>query len=149
MRQGIVIDPTDVRQLTFFAGFSDRDLGRLLGQARTVSFMPGEAIVTPGDRGCTFYIVTSGEAQVDVGGRYHRLRGGDVLGEMAALSSRPRMATVTAVESLEAVEIDCGGDPQAFLTDNPALAVRLLTILVERLREVEDRLDSWMGAYRP
>lgn len=148
MRQ-IAIDPTETRQIPFFVGFSDRELGRLLDQAQSVAFIPGEPIVTRGDSGCTFYIVTSGEARVDVGGRYHRLRRGDVLGEMAALSSTPRMATVTAVENLEAIEIDCGGDPQAFLTDNPALAARLVAILVARLREVEDRLDSWIGVFRP
>jgi CRP-like cAMP-binding protein len=34
---------------------------------------------------------------------------------------------------------------QAFLAGNPQIAVGMLKSLVERLREVQDRLDTWIG----
>jgi CRP-like cAMP-binding protein len=90
------------------------------------------------------YVVISGAAEVDIGGRYHRLERGDFFGEMAVLAGKPREATVRAVEPLEALRIPADG-LQAFLHDNPQVAVGMLRSLVERLREVQDRLDSWIG----
>jgi CRP-like cAMP-binding protein len=83
---------------------------------------------------------------VDVGGRYHDLKRGALLGEMGLLSSKPRMRTVTALEGFEALEIEVE-DLDAFLRENPGVAIATLKIIAERLREVEERLDAWMGVY--
>jgi len=90
------------------------------------------------------YIVLGGAAEVDVGGRFHRLERGDFFGEMAVLAGKPREATVKAVEPVEALRI-AADDFQAFLAANPQVAVGMLKSLVERLREVQDRLDTWIG----
>lgn len=148
MGTGIAVSPAEARDIPFFEAFSDPDLERILARSRLVSFAAGEPLVKRGDRGCTLYVIASGKAQVDVGGRYHNLTRGDLVGEMSALSSKPRMATVSAVDDLDAVEIDCGSEPDAFLMENPAVAVRVLKVLSGRLREVEDRLDTWMGVHR-
>jgi CRP-like cAMP-binding protein len=50
------------------------------------------------------FLVLEGEAQVDVGGRFHPLRSGDVFGEMALLTPDRRMATVRAVEPVRALK---------------------------------------------
>jgi CRP-like cAMP-binding protein len=127
-----------------FAGLGREQLEDVLAVGRRVSFGAGQAIVERGDRGDAMYIVVSGAAEVDVGGRFHRLERGDFFGEMAVLAGKPREATVKAVEPLEALAIP-GEDFQAFLRDNPQVAVGMLRSLVERLREVQDRLDSWIG----
>jgi CRP-like cAMP-binding protein len=88
--------------------------------------------------------MVGGAAEVDVGGRFHRLERGDFFGEMAVLAGKPREATVRAVEPVEALRIPAD-DFQAFLEEHPHLAVAMLRSLVERLREVQDRLDSWIG----
>jgi CRP-like cAMP-binding protein len=90
------------------------------------------------------YILVSGAAEVDIGGRYHRLERGDFFGEMAVLAGKRREATVKAVEPVEALQIPAD-DLQAFLSANPQVAVAMLKSLVERLREVQDRLDTWIG----
>lgn len=143
------VEPDQLRTIPFFETFSEDDLERLLRRSRLVSFASGEPILERGDRGCALYVVLDGKARVEVGGRYHDLSRGDILGEMAVLSSKPRMATVTAAEDLQAMEIDCGGDVDAFLRENPALSVGMLKILAARLREVQERLDAWMGVHRP
>ena len=65
-------------------------------------------------------------------------------GEMAVIAGKPREATVKAVEHVEALRIPADGF-QAFLQENPRIAVGMLKSLVERLREVQDRLDTWIG----
>jgi len=127
-----------------FAGLDREHLESVLAVAQRVSFEPGQAIVERGDPGDAMYIVVSGVAEVDVGGRYHRLQRGDFFGEMAVLAGKPREATVKAVEPLEALRIPAD-EFQAFLGTNPQIALGMLKSLVERLREVQDRLDTWIG----
>jgi CRP-like cAMP-binding protein len=81
---------------------------------------------------------------VDVGGRFHRLEPGNFFGEMAVIAGKRRMATVKAAEPVEALRIPAD-DLQAFLLQQPQVALAMLRSLVERLREVEDRIDTWIG----
>ena len=127
-----------------FAGLDRQHLEDVLSVGQRVSYQPGQAIVERGDPGDAMYVVVSGAAEVDVGGRYHRLQRGDFFGEMAVLAGKPREATVKAVEPLEALRIP-GEEFQTFLSSNPQIAVGMLKSLVERLREVQDRLDTWVG----
>jgi CRP-like cAMP-binding protein len=127
-----------------FAGLDREDLLKVLGSGQLVSFEPGQAIVERGLRGDAMYVIVSGAAEVDVGGRFHRLERGDFFGEMALLASERREATVKAVEPVKALRIPADG-LQAFLMENPKVAVGMLRSLVERLREVQDRLDTWIG----
>ena len=127
-----------------FAGLDRQHLQDVLSVGQRMSYQPGQAIVERGDPGDAMYIVVGGAAEVDVGGRYHRLERGDFFGEMAVLAGKPREATVKAVEPMEALRIPAD-DFQAFLATNPQIAVGMLKSLVERLREVQDRLDTWIG----
>lgn len=90
------------------------------------------------------YIVLEGEAQVDVGGRFHKLGPGDFFGEMALVSQGRRIATVKAAEPVEALEITAE-DFRSFLMEHPSVALSMLKAVVDRLREVEQRLDAWMA----
>ena len=127
-----------------FAGLDRGHLEEVLAVGRRVSYEPGQAIVERGDPGDAMYIVLGGAAEVDVGGRFHRLERDDFFGEMAVLAGKPREATVKAAEPVEALRISAD-DLQAFLAANPRVAVGMLKSLVERLREVQDRLDTWIG----
>ena len=127
-----------------FAGLDRGHLDDVLSVGRRVSYQPGQAIVERGDPGDAMYIMVDGAAEVDVGGRYHRLEQGDFFGEMAVLAGKPREATVKAVEPVEALQIPAD-EFQAFLLEHPHIALAMLQSLVERLREVQDRLDTWIG----
>lgn len=129
----------------FFAGLSSEDIGGILRVGRPVSFEPGQAMVEQGDAGDGMYIIVSGSAEVDVGGRFHKLTTGDFFGEMALFTSGKRMATVKAVEMLQALAIPADGF-QSFLLEHPAVALSMLQAVVERLREVEQRIDAWMAS---
>jgi len=133
-----------LQRTPLFAGLDRGGLRKVLGAGQRAAFEPGQAIVERGLRGDAMYVIVSGAAEVDVGGRFHRLGRGDFFGEMAVLASGRREATVTAVEPVEALRIPAEG-LQAVLHDNPEVAVGMLRSLVERLREVQDRLDTWIG----
>ena len=133
-----------LERMPLFAGLDRRQLEDILAVGQRVSYGAGQAIVERGDPGDAMYIVLGGAAEVDVGGRFHRLERGAFFGEMAVLAGKPREATVRAAEPVEALRIPADGF-QAFLEDHPHLAVTMLRSLVERLREVQDRLDTWIG----
>jgi CRP-like cAMP-binding protein len=134
-------DVEALRKVRFFEELTDEDLSRgaKVGQRR--SFAAGDALVErDSDRGGLF-VILSFRAQVEVGGAVHDLTPGDFFGEMALLGHTRRSASVTATEPVEALVIETiYFDP--FLIQNPSVAVAILHGVVERLREVQDRVDS-------
>jgi CRP/FNR family transcriptional regulator, cyclic AMP receptor protein len=140
----VTVGRSALERTPLFAGLDRGHLEDVLAVGRRVSFAAGQAIVERGDPGDAMYIVLDGVAEVDVGGRFHRLERGDFFGEMAVLAGKPREATVKAAEPVVALRI-AADDFQAFLATNPEIAVGMLKSLVERLREVQDRLDTWIG----
>jgi CRP/FNR family cyclic AMP-dependent transcriptional regulator len=140
----VTVGLSALERMPLFAGLDRGHLEDVLAVGRRVSFEAGQAIVERGDPGDAMYIVLDGVAEVDVGGRFHRLQRGDFFGEMAVLAGKPREATVKAAEPVAALRI-AADDFQTFLAANPEIAVGMLKSLVERLREVQDRLDTWIG----
>jgi CRP-like cAMP-binding protein len=140
------LHPDAMEDIPFLAELPPAEREHLLAHARVVRFDPGQVIVERAQPARAMYVVTQGTARVDVGGRYHDLKRGALLGEMGLLSSKPRMRTVTALDGFEALEIETVNF-DAFLRENPGVAIAMLKIIAERLREVEERLDAWMGVY--
>jgi len=122
----------------------ETDIDELRDLGTEVSFAPGDVIFEAGDRSDAIFVVLEGEAQVDVGGRFHRLRAGDVFGEMGMLTGDRRMATVRAVDTVRALRFETDSF-ESLLEDHPELDRTLLRILARRLREVEQRIDAWMA----
>ena len=133
-----------LRKAPLFAGLSAPEVEEVLAIGEHVRFEAGEPIVRQGEPGDAMFVVVSGTAEVDVGGRFHSLGPGSFFGEMALLTSRARIATVKAAGEAEAVRIPSEAF-RAFLLGHPAVAVAMLRSIVERLREVEERIDAWMG----
>ena len=119
----VTVGRAALERTPLFAGLDRGHLEDVLSVGRRVSYQPGQAIVERGDPGDAMYIVLGGAAEVDVGGRFHRLERGDFFGEMAVLAGKPREATVKAVEPLEALRIPAD-EFQAFLSTNPEIARR-------------------------
>jgi CRP-like cAMP-binding protein len=132
------------RATGLFAGLTDEDIQRVVAAAETVSFGADESVFEAGDRGDAMYVVTEGEGRVDVGGRFHILKTGDVFGEMALLAPGTRIATVKAVSDLTCLKIPSASFTE-FLRQNPDVTISIMKQLVIRLREVEQRIDAWMA----
>ena len=76
---------------------------------------PGDIVVSEGDAGDSIFLVASGSVRILVLGGHgrpleiRRIESGDFFGEVAALSGRPRSATVIAAENSELLEVSrCG-----------------------------------------
>jgi CRP/FNR family cyclic AMP-dependent transcriptional regulator len=134
-------DVEALRKVRFFEELTDDDLSRVAKVGQRRSYSAGDALVErDSDRGGLF-VILSGGAQVEVGGAVHDLAPGYFFGEMALLGHTRRSASVTATEPVEALVIETiYFDP--FLIQNPSVAVAILHGVVERLREVQDRVDS-------
>jgi CRP-like cAMP-binding protein len=133
--------------MPLFAGVTKHDLQNILKIGEIRSFEPGQRIVERGELGDSMYIVLRGVAQVDVGGRFHELKPGEFFGEMALVAGKKRTATVNAGdERVDAFRIG-SEEFQGFLLHQPRVAIAMLKGLVDRLREVQERIDSWAGAW--
>jgi CRP-like cAMP-binding protein len=132
--------------MPLFAGVTRHDLENIVKIGQIRSFEPDQSIVERGEPGDAMYIILRGAAEVDVGGRYHKLEPGEFFGEMALVAGRKRMATVKAGDRVDALRIGAE-DFQAFLLQQPRVALAMLKSLVERLREVQERVDAWAGAW--
>jgi len=140
------VDLGAFEDIPFLSELPPTEREHLLTLAKVVRFEPGQVVIEREQPARAMFVVTQGTARVDVGGRYHDLKRGALLGEMGLLSSKPRVRTVTAQDGFEALEIETD-DFDAFLRENPGVAIAMLKIIAERLREVEERLDAWMGVY--
>jgi len=138
------IEIAALQSIPFFAGLDPGDLDSVLRVGVPVSFSADQPIVEEGDPGDAMYVIISGEARVDVGGRFHILRPGDFFGEMALIAPSRRMATVKAVAPVRALRIPAE-DFQTFLLEHPTVALAMLKAIILRLREVEQRIDAWMA----
>jgi CRP-like cAMP-binding protein len=88
------------------------------------------------------YFLCEGEVALAHGGRLlDTLKAGEVLGEMAVVSERPRSATATAKSDCLAISLDRTG-LQAALAQAPEFALMLMSVMFDRLRFIAARLAA-------
>jgi len=101
----------------------------------------GEVIVRENDFGETAYVIQQGQVEVskEVNGQkvhFAHLGVGEIFGEMSMIDEKPRSATVTAVTETLVSEIRRDEFFNSLQTD-PKVALSLLKVLFERLREAQ------------
>jgi CRP-like cAMP-binding protein len=137
-------DQTPLHATGLFAGLEHDDLEAIGRVGSSASFSEGERVFAAGDQGDAMHVIIDGEARVEVGGRFHVMKPGDVFGEMALLAPGSRMATVQAVGTLTTLRVPAEAF-QDFLLEHPRVGLSIMKQLVIRLREVEQRIDAWMA----
>ena len=101
-----MIAPALLTRLPLFAGCSKRDLRALARRSHSVMVDAGATLFTEGAPSTAAYVIVAGTAEVRGRGRKIATLGpGDVVGELGLLLDRPRNATVTALTSIDALEI--------------------------------------------
>jgi CRP-like cAMP-binding protein len=123
--------PDDLKRVPLFADLDGRQLKKLAGRFRERTVGPGTKVTTEGEMsGVGFFVVGSGEASVDVGGKdVGTLSPGDHFGELALVSEAARTATVTATSELRLLEIPFW-DFRDFAHANPDVTWKLLQHVV-------------------
>ena len=130
--------PADaLKKVPLLAGLSDRELQRLAGQLHERKFPAGSTVVSEGATGTGFFVITEGEAEVQIGGQVRgKLGPGDYFGEMALIDEGIRSATITAV-----TDLTCYGmtpwEFKPFVDEHPEVAWTLLQNMTRRLREAQ------------
>ena len=108
-----VVEIGVLRRLPIFAPLSAASLETLAREARYGSFAPGTAIITEGEEGDSYHVITHGSVEVTKGEReIRRLGEGDGFGEIALLHAVRRTATVRALDDTTVLSV--GREP--FLT---------------------------------
>ena len=128
-----------------FAGLDPAQLEAMSSFTFQRTFGHGELIVEEGRTGNGLYVVISGRVEVikALGTEQEQflttLGTGEVFGEMALLGEWPRTASVRAVDEVECL----GMDRWVFLAQlerQPRVAIKLLQILAQRLRDTDAKL---------
>ena len=122
-----------LRKAPLFAALPPQELQPIAEVAEEHLFAEGDLIAAEGEPGDTTYVIVDGEVDVVAGDRMLAIRGtGDVIGEMSVISSRPRVASLSAKSNVRVLEIHKPAF-EAILRERPETALALMRVLCERL----------------
>ena len=96
-------------KIPLFSSLDEASLRHLIETSRVVVTAPGEAVVRQGEEGDALYVIVRGDVEITAEGAAQpiaRLGEGAFFGELAVLTEQPRLATVTAIDEVELLEID-------------------------------------------
>jgi CRP-like cAMP-binding protein len=136
-----------LRTNTFFGKLPRDVIDTLAAVCVKRTLVPGEVLFLQGDPGDALFAVRRGMVRIGIGTdagqrRTLNLAGpGDVVGEIALLDGRPRTADATAAEPTELLAL-LRRDFIALLEHHPSFAIRIIELLCERLRWMNDRQEE-------
>lgn len=123
-----------LRDIPLFSACTDKQLEFIATRVEELDFPAGKVLCQQGKSGGEFFIVLSGEAEVQRGGKpVDVIKDGDHFGEIALLDNGPRTATVVAKTALHCLVLS----PRQFqdvLHQNAEIAVHMLRDVTKRLR---------------
>lgn len=98
-------------RIPFLSSLPEDEIKQITGRLKAQSFLPGQKVVEERDFGDSIFVITSGEAKVVahiLGDEIElaTLSVGDVFGEVAFLTGRPRTASVIADGELRVMEFN-------------------------------------------
>jgi CRP-like cAMP-binding protein len=124
-----------LRRVPIFSGLPAKELEFISRSVKERTYDAGAVIVKQGDPGVGFFLIVEGRVEVARDGQRIRDMGpGEFFGEMALMEERIRTATVRARERTRCLQL-VRWDFRALLKENPDLAVRMLEVVVQRMRE--------------
>jgi CRP-like cAMP-binding protein len=131
-----------LRRVPLFADLPPPDLKPLALIAEEHNFVDEEVIAERGDLGDAMHIIVGGEVSVRLRGSDHGERvlavrsEGDVIGEMAVITSQPRMAALVARGPVRVLTIG-QQQFQSILRERPETSLAVMRVLCQRLTERE------------
>ncbi len=134
--------PDALARVPLLSRLSSAQRARLAKLATTRKYRADSVIVRQGDTSMSFYVILSGRVRIEqeVGDKrrlaLREFGPGGYFGEMGLIDDMPRSATVVAVEPTECALLakwDFGNE----LREDPDIAIALLPILSQRIRDLE------------
>ena len=138
-------------QGTLLDALDPRDRDALLARGALRVFAPGEPLITEGDAATDVFLLLDGCVKVvghSVDGRAVLLSiriGGDVVGELAALDNRPRLASVLAATKVTA-RVSAQSQFLAFLDARPEAARAVSRSIATKMRSITRHRVDVSGA---
>ncbi|WP_419420843.1 cyclic nucleotide-binding domain-containing protein [Legionella sp. D16C41] len=129
---------------SLFSKLSKSILWRIAGLTTKQFFAPDEYLIKQNDIGDGCFIISKGKVEIfyELNGKKIKLNEagpGEILGELAIIDNLPRSASVVALEPTEALVIS-EWDFKAQLQAYPEIALQLLPLIAQRLRQTQNQL---------
>jgi CRP-like cAMP-binding protein len=129
--------------VAFFDGFTSEELDRVAALAEELDAEEGAELMDQGRPGQEAYVIVAGRAGVYIGGQMiAELGPGEIVGEMALIDHRPRIAAVRALSPMTLLAFDAERF-RRLLDEMPKANLRVMEKLVQRLRNND--LDEAAG----
>jgi len=126
-----------LRSVSLFSDLRQRDLEQVAQLADEVDLPAGHVLMREGETGSQMFVMSTGEALVERGGReIARLGPGSVLGEMALVAEGPRMATATLTKPAHLFVL-AHREFHSLMHDIPEVRDCVLQGVARRIRELE------------
>jgi len=88
------------------------------------------------------YFIVQGEVALTIGGKpLDTVKAGEIVGEMAVISERPRSATATAKAACTVLSLN-GAELQGAIAKTPEFALMLMSVMFDRLRFIAARVAA-------
>jgi CRP/FNR family transcriptional regulator, cyclic AMP receptor protein len=128
-----------LQSVPLFAELSSKELGKLSGSFKEVTFSAGESVAHEGEGGAGFFVIESGEAVVRVHGTERgRLGPGDYFGDVALIDQGDRTASIDAETDLKTYGLTFW-DFRPLVESDARIAWPLLQAMAKRLRAAESQ----------
>jgi serine/threonine protein phosphatase PrpC/CRP-like cAMP-binding protein len=139
--------------MPLFSRLNERELLRVMQIADVYEYERGEAIVNEGEQGERMFVTLQGKLEVITNNQKVAEYGpGEHFGEMALIRSRPRSATIRAVERSEVISLK-REDFFELIRVDPHIAVKLLWqflgVIANRLEVTSRDLSKALGEGKP
>jgi CRP-like cAMP-binding protein len=129
---------TYLSSIPMFRSCTTEQLDRLAELGTAVNRSDAD-VVTEGDRGDDFFVITSGKGRVTRAGReVAELGPGDYFGELSLFDPAPRNATVAALGPMSLVSLSRDSFAQA-LDEMPQIRDAILHGMAHRIHELDAR----------
>lgn len=123
-----------LRAIPLFMACNEKQLQFIATRVEELDFKAGKVLCQQGKSGGEFFIVLTGEAEVERDGKVvDTIKAGDHFGEISLIDDGPRTATVTARTPLRCLVLS----PRQFqdvLHQDAEIAVHILRDVTKRLR---------------
>lgn len=132
--------PQDVlARVPLFSMLPKKEVAKLARQAKEMTFPAGTVVAEESRTGVSFGVIMDGQAAVSVHGQPVRVVGpGDYFGEMALIDNSYRSAEITAQTELHCLMFTAWNF-RPFAMEHPETAWALLEMMVQRVRDAENR----------